>query len=287
MRNLRSFLLLPLLAACAAQPGSTTAAPDGVDSPDTPDAALQTKSEPVLGVECIADADCGPSEQCQTIYCITAPCPPAHCAVRREFTDSPDLAIPDNDPAGLSQGFVVANPGATVASLHVSSEIRHTWRGDLRVTLTSPSGTEFVLANREGGSADDLSISENLPAFNGEPASGRWTLKVADLAAQDTGRLVSWGLTFSYTEASSGPGRNVWTTVPVVVESHHPYANGEDHVFPLREFTSGATQVRLTFAKLDLERGYDNLDVVCCVATAATTETSPRSRSRRATWSCA
>jgi len=265
MQNLRILpLSLVLLAACAAQPGSYSSAPDGTpDSPDgSPDGSLETKSEPVLGAECIADADCGPSEQCQTIYCLVAPCPPAHCAVRREFSDAPDVAIPDNDAAGLSRSFVVANAGATVASLHVSAEIRHTWRGDLRVTLTSPSGTEHVLANRDGGSADDLTLSADVATFDGEPASGTWTLRVADLAAQDTGRLLSWGLSFSYGEAPAGPGNDVWASIPVVVESHHPYANGEDHVFPLSEFTGGASQVRLHFASIDLESGYDNLDIV-------------------------
>jgi len=256
MRNLR---LLPvsfvLLAACAAQPGSY-----GPGS-DTPDGSLQTKSEAVLAAECTADSDCGPSEQCQTIYCLVAPCPPAHCAVRREFSDAPDLAIPDHDAAGLERSFVVANPGATVASFHVSAEIRHTWRGDLRVTLTSPAGSEHVLANREGGSADDLTISADVATFDGERASGTWTMNVADLAAQDTGRLLSWGLSFSYGDAAEATN-DVWTSVPAVIESHHPYGDGEDHEFDLRRYTGSASKVRLHFEQMDLESGYDDLDVV-------------------------
>jgi endonuclease I/subtilisin-like proprotein convertase family protein len=83
---------------------------------------------------------------------------------------------------------------ATVEALKLNLDLAHTWRGDLVVTLTSPSGRSAVVSNREGGSADDLRGEFDLSAFAGEPTEGRWTLTVEDKARRDTGTLEQWGL---------------------------------------------------------------------------------------------
>ena len=49
-----------------------------------------------------------------------------------------------------------AGEAGTLSALTVDLDITHTWRGDLEVTLISPLGTEVVLHNRGGSSADDL-----------------------------------------------------------------------------------------------------------------------------------
>ncbi|HEY8208547.1 MAG TPA: S8 family serine peptidase [Myxococcaceae bacterium] len=77
----------------------------------------------------------------------------------------------------------------------VDLDIGHTWRGDLVVSLIAPSGKEIVLANKEGGSADNVTGSFDVSeALKGESAQGTWTLKVADTARQDVGTLKSWSL---------------------------------------------------------------------------------------------
>jgi subtilisin-like proprotein convertase family protein len=83
----------------------------------------------------------------------------------------------------------------TVDALKLDLDIAHTYRGDLVVTLTSPSGKSAVISNKEGGGADNLKGSFDLSAFAGEKAQGTWTLEVRDTARQDTGTLEQWGLT--------------------------------------------------------------------------------------------
>jgi hypothetical protein len=110
-------------------------------------------------------------------------------------TDVP-VAIPDDSTAGVSSSVSVLSPG-TVAGLTVSVDIRHTYRGDLVVTLVSPRGTEARLHDGEGGSADDLVILDRpLTQFEGEGKSGTWRLKVQDRYAQDVGSLEGWSLSF-------------------------------------------------------------------------------------------
>ncbi len=86
---------------------------------------------------------------------------------------------------------------ATVDSLKLNLDIAHSYRGDLVVSLTSPSGKSAVVSNKQGGSADDLKGSFDLSAFAGEKAAGTWTLTVQDTARGDTGTLNGWGLTIA------------------------------------------------------------------------------------------
>ena len=112
---------------------------------------------------------------------------------------SPDAAIPDNTQGGITDNLHF-DESALVSTLKVRVGIRHSYRGDLRVSLTSPSGTEVLLHDRSGGSADDLDVeystnnTPGLTAFAGETLQGDWTLTVQDLAPVDTGRFETWQL---------------------------------------------------------------------------------------------
>lgn len=118
-----------------------------------------------------------------------------------QFSDSstPDKSIPDNNARGINDKI---NCGQTFAlsSIKVGVDITHTYIGDLLVSLTSPSGTEVVLHDRNGGSRNDLhtvfdiNSVPDLHAFVNEPVNGDWTLHVRDLASVDRGRLTSWSL---------------------------------------------------------------------------------------------
>jgi subtilisin-like proprotein convertase family protein len=136
-------------------------------------------------------------------------------------TDVPK-AIPDANATGISSSATVAGSG-TVANVDVSiARITHTWVGDLQIELTGPDGTRVMLADRPGGpdnagdnfvntlfsdsAATPLSAGTapytgtfkpqggRLAAFNGKPVAGRWTLRVADVSAYDTGTLTGWGM---------------------------------------------------------------------------------------------
>jgi subtilisin-like proprotein convertase family protein len=109
-------------------------------------------------------------------------------------TDVPK-AIPDNNATGITSNLAVVGNG-TVASLSLSLNITHTFRGDLRVTLISPGGTSFIVKNTSATDSADNVILNNalITAFNGQTAAGTWKLKVQDLAALDVGTLNSWSL---------------------------------------------------------------------------------------------
>jgi aminopeptidase YwaD len=109
-------------------------------------------------------------------------------------TATPKVPIEDNKTITSTMTF---GEDATVDSLKLDLDLQHTYRGDLVVSLTSPSGKTAVISNKQGGSADDLKGSFDLSAFAGEKATGTWTLSVQDTARQDTGTLNSWGLTIT------------------------------------------------------------------------------------------
>jgi subtilisin-like proprotein convertase family protein len=104
------------------------------------------------------------------------------------------IAIPDNEISGITSSIPVTGNG-TVASLLLSLDITHTFRGDLVVNLISPDSAVFSVSNRDGDSNDDI-IFTNLAVstFNGEPAAGTWQLSVQDRSPGSTGTLNSWSL---------------------------------------------------------------------------------------------
>lgn len=109
------------------------------------------------------------------------------------YANDSSVDIPDNDAAGISSTIEISDE-VQIFGVDADVNISHTWSGDLIVTLTSPAGTEVVLSNRAGGSADDIINSWDLSDFNGEMLAGTWTLFVSDNVGVDTGTLNSWGM---------------------------------------------------------------------------------------------
>ena len=108
-------------------------------------------------------------------------------------TDVPK-AIPDNNATGITS-ILPINADGLAASLSLSLNITHPYRADLVVTLIAPDGTSFIVSNRQGGSADNIIINNQvITAFNGHQVAGNWQLKVSDRAADDVGTLNSWSL---------------------------------------------------------------------------------------------
>lgn len=107
-------------------------------------------------------------------------------------------AIPDNNSTGVSRSLAITAPvGFQTEHVEVTVNVTHTFRGDLRFVLTSPSGMQAVLGTlRPGdGSANFSNWTFTSVAHWGENPTGPWTLNVADLAAIDTGTLTSWSIT--------------------------------------------------------------------------------------------
>ena len=139
------------------------------------------------------------------------------------------IEIPDDAPAGIEDRITVS-ADAALASIQVSVEIIHTYRGDLRVTLVSPSGTSVILHDRTGGGADNLRQTYDLATTPGfrellhQPVDGPWTLRVQDMAPQDEGRLHRWDLELGVTATPSiiavedAAGINIPENTPAGVE---------------------------------------------------------------------
>jgi subtilisin-like proprotein convertase family protein len=128
-------------------------------------------------------------------------------ALRRE--SQPNLPIPDNNSTGVFNVISVAE-SQTISSIKIGVDITHTYRGDLRVTLTTPWGAVVELQPKnQGGSADDLKVTFDevlrpaLSTLRGRNTQGNWRLTVQDLAPADVGQLNRWWLEFAASAAST------------------------------------------------------------------------------------
>ncbi len=135
------------------------------------------------------------------------------------------LAIPD---AGQIVSTVFIADAREILDVNLRVDATHTFTGDLRVTIVSPSGQTAVLSNRQGGSTDDLRVlfddeatlsvvnspgpltgslrpEEALSIFDGESAEGTWTLIIQDLRSSDTGALEDWSIELTLSNDIFGP----------------------------------------------------------------------------------
>ncbi|MER7661141.1 M28 family metallopeptidase [Streptomyces sp. NPDC096193] len=112
------------------------------------------------------------------------------------YENAADVAIPDNGAAVTSTVTVTGRTGNAPAALSVGVDIRHTWRGDLVVDLVAPDGSAYRLKNSSSNDSADNVVATYTVNASSEPANGAWKLRVQDVAAQDTGHINSWKLTF-------------------------------------------------------------------------------------------
>ncbi len=122
--------------------------------------------------------------------------------VKKVYKNNQSQSIPDNDSRGI-HSYVVADEAPLGREIQVEVDISHSWRGDLKVYLTSPDGQVVQLHNRAGRWRNDLKgvYGVNLsPSAELSPLSDdeqdAWRLSVSDHARQDKGVLHSWSLRF-------------------------------------------------------------------------------------------
>jgi len=102
--------------------------------------------------------------------------------------------IPDGNPNGITSNFVV-NDSIHVEQVEVVFNASHGYRGDLKVILTSPSGTKSVLSEfRYDGHANYNAWKFTTVRNWGELSTGKWSLKVIDVTSPDQGMFTSWKL---------------------------------------------------------------------------------------------
>jgi subtilisin-like proprotein convertase family protein len=193
--------------------------------PNFPAVATNATNHPAFSLTLQAGATCGQEVEIEIDLATSAgpiSLPPASIPVGAPSfqTANPAVAIPDNNATGVTATMEL--PAGTVQDVDVRIDsVTHTWLGDLRFRLTSPTATSVLLVDRLGGganSADNISNltfddeaalpissvgtsspatgpfrpAEPLSALDGEASGGTWSLTVSDLASSDVGTLNSW-----------------------------------------------------------------------------------------------
>jgi subtilisin-like proprotein convertase family protein len=131
---------------------------------------------------------------------LAKPQPRSEIVVSRRF----DGVLPDLQTVEFAL-HVAEDDVLESAEVHV--DLRHTYIGDLVLTLLPPPASgvgPIVLHDRKGGSKNDLRVSYDvastpaLAALSGRSPRGTWTLRARDAAAYDMGTLVTFGLTLRF-----------------------------------------------------------------------------------------
>jgi subtilisin-like proprotein convertase family protein len=121
-----------------------------------------------------------------------------------QYNLTTSVAIPNNSSLGVESTFNVNEPGF-ITGFTVRPVITHPMSGDLEIVLFHPDGTAVALrkSNGEGGpySSPTYSVAagnsyESLAILYGKSPTGRWRLRIRDLAPNNTGTFGGWNLTF-------------------------------------------------------------------------------------------
>jgi len=133
---------------------------------------------------------------------LDSPVPGSSTLVRcGPYSATPNAPLPDRSGATVtpvSSAIPVTGCGITrIEFVEIRLTAPHAYAGDLRVRLTSPTGTTSRLAEARacaGGCGSYANWRFGSMRHLDEPASGAWTLQVADDAPIDTGTFQGWSL---------------------------------------------------------------------------------------------
>ncbi len=108
----------------------------------------------------------------------------------------PTWAESEKFPESFASSDIVIPEKLTAKKLSIAVDVRHTFRGDLRVQLVAPDGTWRALIEPSGGQAND--VRANIDVVLSETAAvsvkGTWRLVVSDHAALDVGTIDAWSI---------------------------------------------------------------------------------------------
>ncbi|MFN3201341.1 MAG: proprotein convertase P-domain-containing protein [Bradymonadia bacterium] len=110
-----------------------------------------------------------------------------------EVSSEQAIDVPDRDLAGVNSTIDVAESGV-ISELSVTVDISHSYRGDLKLTLVHPDGTEVVLKENDNDNSADVNETYTVLDFNGKLSDGTWSLEVVDTARGDEGTLNGWDM---------------------------------------------------------------------------------------------
>lgn len=184
-----------------------------------------------------------------------------------------NVALPDASGSGVRTSVTISDT-RPIERLLVRVDIEHPFRGDLAITLFAPDGRSVVLKVADGAPGAmramtyglDVDPKESFGIFAGLPASGTWTLQVADARSGDVGQLVSWGLILRFAGDGALPERGKAAApqfvIPAVARAEG--ANGTHFVTDVRVlnrssqpttftayFTPGGNDGRVGFAAMN------------------------------------
>jgi subtilisin-like proprotein convertase family protein len=161
--------------------------------------------------------------------------PPTGTGTTLTANGAGNIAIPDNQAAGISSAASIAGATGTVATVSVDLNITHPYIGDLSVVLEH-NGVSRTIHNREGGSADNIVRTISVPGFTGADPNGTWTLRVSDTASADVGSLVSWRLNI---------GTGTGTVMPPPASTETRFAGATNVAIPDNNQTGASSQARV------------------------------------------
>ncbi|WCE00269.1 S8 family serine peptidase [Streptomyces sp. HUAS 31] len=156
------------------------------------ESAIKTNSRALPGT-CSGGCGAGLADAAKTVQAVSGS---GGSTGGTTFTSTSAVSIPDNGSAIESPITVSGRSGNAPSALQVGVDITHTYRGDLVVDLVAPDGSTYRLKSASSSDSADNVIATYTVNAAGETANGTWKLRVQDTAAQDTGRVNSWKLTF-------------------------------------------------------------------------------------------
>lgn len=157
---------------------------------------VDTTSVPGQGDSCgYYVGECSEGLECMgiTVYGGEGFCRPPWMMDAFESTET--VAIPDDDPAGVTTDVVVYGLATVPEDVVVTLHIDHPRPQDLHVELISANGSSTVLWNNETNPDDYTSETWGIERDNF--VNGTWTLKVVDSVAGEVGTLEGYKLLIS------------------------------------------------------------------------------------------
>ena len=146
--------------------------------------------------------------------------------------------------------FEADTPNRFIHAVSVVVNISHTFRGDLRIFLITPSNETITLRDSFGGGDDFvfeelIYTPENTPLLRGligDSVVGRWTLRIEDHASQDVGTLHEWQLTFVVGSEETLPFPGFQGDLTGMVEE----AQGRNNAIEATPMTTGTARINCT-----------------------------------------
>lgn len=124
-------------------------------------------------------------------------------------------SIPDRDPNGVALSFDMTRTHLRVEHATLTVNISHPHRGNLAITLVSPSGVESRLAENHSDPGADYPDWKFMSVRHwGESSQGIWTVKVADLVDGDVGVINSVALELFGTDTGAPNSLLLESAVP-------------------------------------------------------------------------